>query len=279
MRRMFRVTLYMFIVGFFTLLLIYFCESKCFCEIRNDLLMCDIFSIFRGNKDFVVNLLLGISTSAWFAAFGFFVEYFNKKRDIEKELKKIYLNVRNRCYNRIFFEKKSYKDDENEVSEICSYLDKYLPTILDYKPHLLIIKVMLKKFVRNFIKKKINTNHNYYSENKYALACKIFSELNAYFQSIHIYQETIKECTKIIQVCNRKVDEEKNTEFSWQKFEIYKKGIEEFKCYNINSLKEIYDDNGYKKEWFKMFCAADYMFSTYSVKWMEEFLILDEIIL
>lgn len=281
MKKIRRLTVYMFLIGIITLLLAFFCNGDILCGVRNFLLQGNVFSVFKGKRDLFVNLLLGISTSAWFASLGFLVEYFNRKRELEKNLKEIYYSLRNKCYGNLFFENYQYEKDPNEVNSMCLFFEENRSVILDYTPFFLRLKVLLfrlLRFIRNFFSKKEKTDrYTYYKENKYALIRNLCAELNTYFQIIHMYQCNLFQYNIIIDACKNEITKSGDTDES----EIYKTRlelIEPVRESDTAKLEELVMTKEQKKDLFKKFCAVDMLID--SVEWngLIEGLIIDEII-
>lgn len=227
-----KITCYLFLVSITTSFLIWFCKSDIFTQIQMFLLRISVFTVFRGNRDFIVNLLLGISTSAWFATFGFYIEYKEKKRHVQDELQKTYLTIRNRCFSRIFYERNSYDHDYDEVASIYNYLKEKKSLIFDYRPVSLIIKIKIHKLM-NRIKntsgeKKTLTQSllskdislfEYMAEDKYALICSILGDLYSYFTVIDMYQVPIKDCTRLIKLYEDKMQKTAETDIRYKMYE------------------------------------------------------------
>lgn len=79
MRNAQKLTIYLFLVSIITTFMSWFCKSDIFTPVHIFLLKNSIFTVFKDNREFTVNLLLGISTSAWFATLGFYIDYKEKK--------------------------------------------------------------------------------------------------------------------------------------------------------------------------------------------------------
>ena len=95
------LTRYMLIVSIISSLGVWFCISKSCMNIQNYLLEIKLFSVFIGNRNLVIDILLSVSITAWFATGGFIIDYFNKKSQAEKDLLQMYNIIRKQCFDKI----------------------------------------------------------------------------------------------------------------------------------------------------------------------------------
>ena len=289
-----KITIYLFFVSIFTAFLIWFCKSNIFTSVHTSLLKYEIFAIFKGNREFTVNLLLGISTSAWFATFGFYIDYKEKKRLLQEELVKVYVAIRNRCFSRMFYEKNSYDSDCDEVASIYDYLNEKKSLILDYRPLTLLIKVKMHRLTSKIRKKSEEKTDltplslsnrmslfEHTSEDKYALICSIFGDLYVYFGFINMYQSSIEDCSRLIKLYEEKMQRLTEADLKYDMYEnmiklqkqqrlIQKRKLLSRYPYNTTEFKAFVN----KKDLVSKFYAADskfpdYVFATYLVEILE----------
>jgi hypothetical protein len=215
MKSLKKVMMYFLSLSFIALFGVWFCKSKSCGSLHECLLSYNLFSIFKGNKEFIVSILVDISLTSFFTAIGFFISYMEKVKKRQEELKRFYIIIRNRCFDRIFYEQNSYDEDYEEVASIFDYLTKYRSDVLEYRPILLVFKVKIFNLIYKAKKVLLKKNNekafisifNYVKEDKYALICSCFSDIYRYFYLLHMYQTSITESKKVILLYEKKVKE------------------------------------------------------------------------
>lgn len=217
MKRTLTIARYLLFLGLVMVVGIWFCKSEKCTPIHEYLFQYAFFQIFKGNREFYINLLVGFCTSAIFASIGFYIDYFEKKRDRKEELFHLYLTVRNRCFERLFYEQNSYDKDSTEVAEIVDFFCRYINLVLDYRASFSPIKIVMLRLFSNLRRKlslpqKTYTQHSndglavkYIFDDKYALICNLFADLNLYFTYIYINQTTISEQKRIVDICEKQL--------------------------------------------------------------------------
>lgn len=215
-----KLTVYLLTLGFLSALGVWFCMDSIFKNLHEHLLNYSIFSIFRGNREFYINLLVGICTSSLFAAIGFLVSYFETKKKRQEQLIAFYLKIKDECFENILYKKNYYDNKHGEVVSIRNYLNEYKNIVLDYSPFFLKIKVRIKKHIR----KKAKSNHTnstwnstkYKEENLFALICSLFGDLFRYFSYIDLMQSFIIEIDRVISISrdNKKRLEDEYSQFN-----------------------------------------------------------------
>lgn len=194
-----RLTRYMLIISILSSLGVWFCTSTSCIKIQNHLLEFKIFSAFIGKRSIVIDILLSISVTAWFAAGGFLIDYFNKKSQAKKDIIQMYKTIRKRCFHNILFNDNYYKYNYDEVSSILEYLYEKKSMVMDYQAPLLKLYVKICKFIKAKQGKAEPTT--FHKDNKYALIIAIYTTLLNYFVPVNIIQTEIRTTEKIITLC------------------------------------------------------------------------------
>lgn len=250
--------------------------------------------------DLYTNLLLGICTNALFASVGFWINYFDKKQELKKDLFINYRKIRNRCFERLFYEANSYDNDFDEVAEICDYLNQNRKIFFDYWPPLLVVKVTTRKLFNKFrflIKKReaFSSNsdtNNYLSEDPYAVICSLYAQLSFFFTYLNGLQLSLCECDRIIEFCKTKLSQSDETDIYQSEYKVYLEEFKKFKallkrrlesrfCYGSRYSQSLSD----KKDLFAKFYAIDIYFndiqpcnySTYYLLPKDEYIVEDKI--
>lgn len=286
MRKSFKIATYLLSVSVLSAIGIWLCKSVIWLQCYIDVDLC-------------TNILLGISTNALFASIGFWINYFDKKQELKEDLLIVYRTIRQRCFERLFYEANSYDNDTNEVSQIYDYLNQNRKLCFDYRPPFLLMKIkalkLFDKFRYLFKKKNLSSNNSvtnkYISEDPYALICSLYGQLSFYFSYLHILQVSMDEYDRIIELCNKKLsqNDEGNRNLSEYKsyLEITKKQkllaerrLESRFCFETKYSQDLMD----KKDWFSKFYAIDLhlndnQFSDYSSYYLlpEECIIEDSV--
>lgn len=213
-----RMTIYFTCLGIFSALGIVFCYTTA-CKVLASFLFCKGYFLFlQGKKQLIVSLCMGISTTAWFTAISFLINYHSKKQSVQKQLEYFYEEIRHRCYERIIYKQNDYDNDYEEVFSIMSFLKKYIDIVLDYAQNLPAIVRWFKKRKQKRVKEKILKKYypfckkdldifQFVGHNKYALICSIYSDLFTYFELISGYQNDISEQKHIITKINEKISQ------------------------------------------------------------------------
>lgn len=215
MKSLKKVMMYFFSLSFIAFWGVWFCKSKSCGTIHEYLLSYNLFSIFKGNKEFIIAILVDIGLTSFFTAIGFFISYMEKVKKRQEELKHFYITIRERCFDRIFYEQNSYDNDSKEVSSMLDYLNEYKNDVLEYQPLLLVFKVKVFNLIyktkevilKNHNEKDFISIFNYENQDKYALICSCFSDLYSYFLLLHMYQVSIIESEKAILLYEKKIKE------------------------------------------------------------------------
>lgn len=250
---------YMLILSIMSSLGIWFCISKSCINIQNYLLEFEFFSVFIGNRNLVIDILLSISVTAWFATGGFIIDYINKKSHAQKHLLQMYNIIRERCFDKILFEDNYYKTNPDEVSSFLDYLYRHISNVTDYQfPIILKIKVKISNFIRIRIKKDRSELPTYFQEDKYALIVLLFSTLLSYFNPLNIIQTKIISEKKAISLCKNKISEKEKLGIDFSEYNTYLQITENELKKQYEILKEIKLN---KDEIYKIFYAIDMKFT------------------
>lgn len=209
MRFTYKIAKWLIIFSITTIIALFICKF-CYLEnIKNIFFQYKIFRVLEGERDFIVDILLGICTSFWFSTVPAIIAYFNQKKKYHEELESFFITIKNRCYERLFFEANSYDDVPEEANAIFNYLNEKRYLTLKYWPPLLRIRVKLYKLNRIIInkltKKSSLQTSSYSKENTYALICSIYSDLYSYFAYIIMHNYTMKDYERSINYCNSKI--------------------------------------------------------------------------
>lgn len=153
MRILQKIIIYLFFMFISTAFGIWFCSSDTFIPIQKFLFQFKLFSIFKGKREFIINLLLSLNISTGFATLGFYIDYIEKKKQQQEKLITFYVTIRNKCFDRILYQKNSYDNDYDEVDLIYNFLNEYKPIILDYRPLRLFLNVKVHHFFQKLKEK------------------------------------------------------------------------------------------------------------------------------
>ena len=159
-----RLTRYMLIISIISSFGVWFCISKSCIDIQDYLLEFKLFSVFLGKRSIVIDILLSISVTAWFATGGFIIDYFNKKSQAKKDLLQMYKVIRKRCYDNILFKDNYYKFNYDEAYSILEYLYEKNRMVTDYQAPLLKLYVKISDFINVKIKKTNQRKQLFYKK-------------------------------------------------------------------------------------------------------------------
>lgn len=263
MRKLLKTAIYLLCVSVLSATGIWLCKRVIWLQTYVDVELC-------------INILLGICTNALFASLGFWINYFDKKQELKEDLFIIYRTIRNRCFERFFYEANSYDDDFHEVSQICDYLNQNRKLCFDYRPPLLLVKVkVLKLFdkLRFLIKKQKASSSNsginkYLYEDPYALICSLYAQLSFYFTYLNILQLSMCEYEHVMELCQKKLSQPNERDRHLSEYKTYleeakkqqilaKRRLESRFCFETRHSQSLSD----KKDLFAKFYAIDLYFN------------------
>ena len=141
--------------------------------------------------DFLFDFALGICTGILFTLIPTWIQYFNRKKELEHELVLFYKKIREQCYERLFFHSNPYHHDPDAVKQIMDILNSNYLTVMSYSPLLLILKVTAKKAINKLLRKKPEPDTGYLDENPYALIKSVYGDLVSYFGILNQYHTFI----------------------------------------------------------------------------------------
>lgn len=141
--------------------------------------------------DFLFDFLLGICTSMLFILIPAWIQYFNRKKELEHELVLFYKKIREQCYERLFLRSNPYHHDPVAVKQIMDILNSNYLAVMSYSPLFLTLKGKAKKTINHILKKKPEPDTGYRDENPYALIKSVYTNFLAYFNILDMYQSAI----------------------------------------------------------------------------------------
>lgn len=235
MRRMRRLGEYVLFIGCMCALGIWLCESDLWNSLRQWVVQWPVFCNLQGKREGVSSFLMGNCIGAFGVSFGFYVEYFEKKKENEKELESTYRYLRKQCFNKIFCQANYYDQRYDEVEEMYEYLDKKRDLLLDYRPRIIVIKARIQRFCNRF-KKKTTQTVDYSNEDKHILISSIIGALYKYFYFIYIYQMQIQDEEECMKICKQYMNDDK----SFKTYYVYAKHTKKI---HVNRLRARFPDN------------------------------------
>ena len=196
------------------------CEGALWLPLRQFLLKHTAFAIFRGKSESLFNLLTGNAIGAMGFSFGFLIDYFGQKKELESDLVDAFLYLRKKCANRIFGEQNAYDFQNDEVEDIMEYLSDKKYLILNYRPRCLLLKAKIKRMAGRFRKadKIAQTQNAYMKENVYGLISSVLGSFFTYFGFIYSHQTTIAEIDHSIEFCKKQIESLEKSELECGKY-------------------------------------------------------------
>ena len=198
-----RLTLYLLLLCVLSAFGLYVCQSSLLAEWRSTLVKFLPFCLLKGKNDLVSNLLLAVSTSSFFAALGFLINYYNVKKEHEQQLVAFYSRIRNECFDNLFYKMNYYDNRPEEVKKLIDCLNENMKVVIDYRPAFLLIKNKVYKLFNKGSNKDSNL-YQYADEDLYGLICAFFSRAYSYFDFIHMHQCAISETKRMIKLFQNK---------------------------------------------------------------------------
>lgn len=229
----------------------------------------------QGEREFAVVLFLGLFTSFLFALVPAWIAYINRKRELEYNLRKMYLKLKRMCYERLFYEENSFDNDSEETNKIMDFLNDSYHDVFEYHPIITIYKIKALRFINRIIKPQKDDNYDYRKENLYGLIISVYMDISKRFIYISLCQKRKNDLILL-----RKLSEtiKHNSQSNRSAIFLEKNEIDQIEeNTNLKNLKPYYYSLS-KKDIFLKFCAIDEkMFSNVSFKKPESALSFEEL--